>query len=719
MPELDLSLALPLFMPLLAAIIAAALSFAAYRSPVPPVSTPWRVILGVLRWSALMLVFLLIGEPLLSVVHRTHQPPGVAVLVDNSRSMTLTDGAGSRADAERRVLASTELRAVAGGASASWLLFDNRVRDIGTWSADSLTLTGDRTDIAGAFRALRERSSADNVRAVILVTDGNATTPENPVYDAEALAVPVFTVGVGDTAEQRDLAVRSVTTNAVAYAGTRVPVNVIVHSSGYGGERVEVTLDHRGRPADRATISVDAGTREYRVTLFMAPDSAGVHRSTVSVSRLEGEVTHKNNTSVVFTRVLSGKLKILLVAGSPGQDLAFLRHSLEADPNFDVTTRVQMPDGFREGHLTPELFTSSDCVILTGFPTAMTKDADLQMLLREDVQRKPFFVLLGRTVDHERLRRLNPLLPFIVESVLPNELQVFMSVPETRRMHPVVRFRSAGEMDDWSSLPPVFRLQGNFRSKPESDVLGVVRLQTATLNEPLLVVRRIAGRKSAAFLGYGIWRWKMLAPLDGTAAQRADEFLGNAIRWLTSIEDERRIRVRPVRESFSAFEPVEFSGQVYDDSMEPLSEADITVVIEGPDGRTTTGLVPLGSGQYAGSAEILPPGEYTFAASVNMGTQRLGEDRGSFSVGGLNAEFLETRMNRSLLEHLAFRTGGAYYDGRDLSGLAARIRSVPDFVPRERVERTETELWNSAWTLGLAVCLLACEWFFRKRLGML
>ena len=270
-----------------------------------------------------------------------------------------------------------------------------------------------------------------------------------------------------------------------------------------------------------------------------------------------------------------------------------------------------------------------------------------------------------------------------------------------------------------SSLPPVFRLQGNFRSKPESDVLGVVRLQTATLNEPLLVVRRIAGRKSAAFLGYGIWRWKMLAPLDGTAAQRADEFLGNAIRWLTSIEDERRIRVRPVRESFSAFEPVEFSGQVYDDSMEPLSEADITVVIEGPNGRTTTGLVPLGSGQYAGSAEILPPGEYTFAASVNMGTQRLGEDRGSLSVGGLNAEFIETRMNRSLLEHLAFRTGGAYYDGRDLSGLAARIRTVPDFVPRERVERTETELWNSAWTLGLAVCLLACEWFFRKRLGML
>ena len=52
---------------------------------------------------------------------------------------------------------------------------------------------------------MQQNSAASNLQAVVLITDGNSTTGMNPLYEAQELAVPVFTVGVGDTTDQKDL----------------------------------------------------------------------------------------------------------------------------------------------------------------------------------------------------------------------------------------------------------------------------------------------------------------------------------------------------------------------------------------------------------------------------------------------------------------------------------------------------------------------------------
>ena len=67
--------------------------------------------------------------------------------------------------------------------------------------------------------------------------------------------------------------------------------------------------------------------------------------------------------------------------------------------------------------------------------------------------------------------RWNPLLPFSVENAAPGELQVFAAVPEAQQNNPILKIsNTVNTVELWSKLPPVFRQQGNFRSKVESEV---------------------------------------------------------------------------------------------------------------------------------------------------------------------------------------------------------------------------------------------------------
>ncbi|MCU0453491.1 MAG: VWA domain-containing protein [Bacteroidetes bacterium] len=718
MSSVDLALSYHTLFAFLGLVVAFAIAWWSYRFPVPPQPPAWKRTFIGLRAIALWLIILLIGQPVLSRIDRSVVPPLVEVLVDDSQSLTLADAQGDRRVILKRTLGDRAFVAFDSDAEVRWSTFAERRRPIERWSPDSLTFRGERTDLAGAFGDLRTTDPVRRPAAVILLTDGNSTTNENPVYEAQALGAPVFAIGIGDTNEPRDLRVSQVVSNATAYAGTSVPVHVSLHSSGAGEETVDVTLEHRGRVADRTTVVLDAGARDRRLTLRFMPDSAGWHRSIVRVSSLRGEITTLNNSASFLTNVLSDKRRILIVSASPNQDAAFIRRSLSTDSSLTVVLRTGAPGGgFLEGPLSPEDLRRADLVILVGIPDARTSDDVIRLIARDEFAPTPLWYLLQRTTDLARLGPLAQRLPVSIEAVANTELSAFFSVPASRRLHPILR--SANGADPWLSLPPMFRPAGSFLPRPGAEVLAYVRLGNKDLTDPLLIVRRDEGRRSAMLAGYGLWRWKLLAPAGSGSADLADDFVNRMVRWLTAAEDERRVRVQPDREVFSSVEPPSFTAQVYDESLQPVSDADIEVTARGSDGVVSTILSPLGSGQYVGSLPSLAPGDYVTTAVVRAGGAVLGEDRGRFSVGGINVEFVETSLNRTLLEGLAARTGGAYFPAGDLSGLAERVRAAPAFRETELVRRSDLDLWSHPWTLVIVVLLLSLEWFFRKRSGML
>jgi hypothetical protein len=290
---------------------------------------------------------------------------------------------------------------------------------------------------------------------------------------------------------------------------------------------------------------------------------------------------------------------------------------------------------------------------------------------------------------------------------------------EAEKLNPLVTFDRVDGAETWKHLPPLLRTLVLFKARPESRTLIMARGDNTQATDPLVLIRSIGKQKSLSVTAYGLWRWRLLVQGDPQTEGFLATFLSGAIKWLTSPEDSRPVRVEPTKELFVRGEPVEFTGQVYDQKSSPVDDARVTVTLERRDGSTATRLRSLGNGRYEGKLEGLAEGEYRFTATAEAGGRTIGGDAGTFSIGGVSLEMQDTRANFALLRLLASRTGGRFLRPSGIDALDSLLAGEPWFVAQEIRSTKDYELWNWQYLLAAIVLLLATEWVVRRRAGML
>lgn len=717
MPHVELLLSTSGLFLFLAAAVAIILSILTYHRTVPPISRGTRYLLICLRALALFFLLLLILEPILRLVREESKPPTVAILVDNSKSMSLTDRMGDRSEVVRALLRSEGIQKLSKLGRLVFFRFSSELSVLPT--PDSLQFNGDVTDISAALEKIQRKNEEENIQSIILVTDGNHNLGDNPLREVDHFEVPIYTVGIGDSSEQKDVLITKVVTNEIAYAESRIPMDITIKSSGFSGERVEVSLLEEGKTIAQQFLTLKEGTWEYPVKFYFEPREEGTKRYTVNVSRLEGELTAANNVRTVFVKVLKSKMKVLLIAGAPSTDVAFIRRALTEDKNVDLKALVQKSaTEFYEGDFSPPMVTDADCIVLVGFPIANSGEEILRASQTGIQQQgKPLLIVLSRNIDGAKLHILDSNLPFTVSPGSSGEISVFVQVPEKERMHPLVNLNGSPNL--WEGLPPIYMTGTTFRAKPEAEILALAKVQGILLNEPLLLSRSVAGEKSVAILGYGIWRWKLLTQTSDPSKDVLQLFMSNAIRWLTTREESKPVKISSTKEVFTGGEPVEFTAQVYDRTYRPIDAAEVKIAVTKGSETSETILTPIGSGRYEGKLEGLGEGEYRLSGTVSLGGERLGEDKGKFSVGAREIEFQQTQMNKPLLEQLAYRSGGKYFDPQSIARLPEELERNTKLIPKEITRASEFELWSLPTILILIILLFGVEWFFRKQAGLL
>jgi hypothetical protein len=724
MPDIELGFSTSALVVIVLVVTAVVLAVLFYRYTLPPVSRGTRVLLSMLRSLSLSLLLLLLCEPLLRTILSHVEPPAVAVLIDNSRSMSITDRSGKRSDELRALLRSGALR---GPGNNLYFSFGTTLRETSLEALnrnlpdDSLFAEEESTNMAAALDGIGKLREERNIRATVLVSDGVYTEGINPIYPAEALGVPVYTLGIGDSLEQQDVVLIRVAANTLVYAGTEAPVEVTVRSSGYGGERAEVTLSDGRSILQRSPLALEQGTREYTIRLSYVPRGEGTQKYIVRVSPLPGELTTDNNQRVFFAKVLKSKLRVTIIAGAPSPDVSILKQTLNEDQNLSARSFTQRASGgFYEGDLTASVLDSTDCIMTIGFPSATTTPATLAMV-RQSVESSsmPWFFVWGQEIREQLLTGLLPLLPFTTDAVLPAVQYVFPEPLQDQATHPVLACGDPTRIDRWRKLPPIFRTETDFRAKKDATVLAVSRIHNVITQDPLILFRRVNRQKTLAVTGYGLWRWRLMAQGSADTDDMLALFLSNSIRWLTTREDDRPVRIAPGKEIFFQGEPVTFSGQVYDAGAKPISDAMLTVRVKGGDRDFDVLLQPSGNGLYDGSLEGLPSGDYTFTGTAQADGTDVGSDRGKFVVGERNLEFQDTRMNPGLLRQIALRSGGTFFTPANFPGMSDVLQSQSSYAAKVVREQQERELWNWWYMLAAIIVLLGVEWFLRKKNGML
>jgi hypothetical protein len=707
--KVDLSFSFSTIFFFIGLIVLAAYSFYVYRFTLPPVSKTKKLILILLRSLALVLLLFIFFEPVLTLTKKNILTPLNLFFFDNSKSITIDDGT-NRIEKIKNLIELTKSASING--NKQYYSFGSTVNLIDEDSLSTIKFSETVTDFSKIFSNINQ--TENNIASLTIISDGVITEGSTPIYSAEKLGIPVFTVGIGDSTKKNDVEIKNVINNEFIYAETPTTILATVLNKGYSGKASQISLYENSQLIEQKSLVLDqSGVNS--VSFNYTPKQSGEKKLTLRISNQDGESTFLNNQKVFYINVLSNKINVLLLAGSPSADLTFIKNSLSTDQNLKVNTLTQISAGtFLEQNPQAKL-DSADIIYLIEFPTSITSE-DLVTRLSNKLENRntPFFLLLSGEVDLKKLNRISGLLPFTIQLIDKNYLQVQPDIQLSELSNPVLQNNL---ITDWNNLPPISQPIVSLTLKPESKLLAKVRINNQPRNNPLIVSRSFGSKRSLAVVGKDIWKWKLqTATKDLTLF---DNFIFSSARWLNAPDDQKKVRIKTSKKIYSSDELVEFSAQVYDESFNPVNEAEVKLQINTRDFKEELNLTYVGGGLYKGSFSSTKNGDYVFNGTATINGKSLGEDKGTFNVGDIEIEMIDSRMNYEFLNLLSTQTNGKYFDPDQYEMLLKYLSGLNETSTKEKLVTSEIRLWSDEWLLIIVILLFATEWFVRKRAGML
>lgn len=704
---------------LLCALLAAGLTALLYWRRVPD-TAPWLTwALRGLRFTALFILLVLFLEPLWTAISEERQPPIVAVVVDDSESMTAhADSLFVRNELLGRLESLREEVQNAEGRVQNFRFSNALAAD------NKASFQGTGTDLSTALRTLRDRFANQNLAGVVLVSDGIATAGANPAYLADELPFPVFTALVGDTTPRTDLAIAAVLHNELSHVNAQAPVQVKLRATALPAGSVTVRITENGTEVARQVVQLPAGRlTEAETTLYLTLKTGGLKAFAVHVDERPGERTYRNNHRVFYLNVLETKLNVNLLAGGPHPDLAAFYQVFGRDTRYTYKPFVRRDEN--QLYVAPSAtdIAQTDLFILHDFPAS--------------VNDRPLMEQIDAAVENRNAAVVLVVGPRLKWSLIPQRLQERLAVRPNRyqtttdeatpvlapgyKSHPSFRFPDAGAFAAWlQSAPPLLRNASSWALQPNAQALATSQIKSIALDYPLLALRDADGRKNLVVLGPNLWRWRVHAFTETGTFDYFDTWWHDLAEWLTVQADKRRFKVYPTQWLFSNDAPALLKGEVYDETYRSIPDADVRVRLTGPDDQTTQYVLrEAAPGAYQLALPNLAEGVYRYTAVGTKESKQLGTDAGEFRVGRPTVEFADLQARADVLQQLAARTEGAYQPAKNLPVLTQAILESPTLAPLVSQRRRTTGLHELLWPILLVLGCLSAEWVLRKRNGLL
>jgi len=720
----------------LAVAFAALLAWTLWRRP----PARRRRLLLALRLAAAAALALLLFRPELVWVGRRPVRGQVAILLDASSSMTISDVAGpsagrsapsgvagvSRAAALRQAFLSSA--DVFGLLAERFVVrpyaFGSHLRPVGTLAPEP---ADGRTDPGEALAELADRSTSSLV-AVVLIGDGVANreacaAPADAAARLRARGVRVHTVSVGSpepSDRAADVAVRDLRAPVRVFVGNRAEVRARVAAIGLEGRRADLVLKVNGRVVEPRTLTFDSPAVVREVVFTPRLDEAGLARISLEAEPVPspgraaaGDLVASNNLAETIVRVDEGGLRVLYLDGSLRPEGKYLARALADAPELDLERRLLV---HADGAPSPDDLDRFEVVLLGDLAADALPSVLVQRLADRVRQGRLGLVALGGLeafgAGGWARTSLAPLLPFAVrdtDAQVPGKLQ-FLPTPEGRRHFILSRDGAEAQgrqgdqgFESLGLLPPLSGASAVGPLQPDAALLAA-----AADGTPLLAVRDNGTFRSASLTADSTWLW-VLSSADPEGPARHADLWRRLVLWAAR-RDERPgadLAVLTDRTRYllaDADRPADVEVRVYARG----AEAPPRVRATAPDGRTED--VPLA-----------PVGENEWRAVLRAGaagTWRLRAEAGSLAA---DAEFLielqDFELAALLADHEALRAlaeaGGGTFSPLDRLGPLLRELAAGGAEVSEPAER-RAPLASGRIYLALVLALLSADWLLRR-----
>lgn len=738
-----------LWLILLLAILLAVFIYFVYVRPRLRVGKRTTVILALLRAMLIVLVMFMLLKPVVVVSSVVPRSSYVALAIDDSLSMKLQDtpGRALRLDYAKQMLLAPQSR---GKNSFVGRLEEKFKTNLYGFSGELVSVSdgsnlygeGRTSDIAGALDEIAKRSSGMPLSAIVLATDGASNVPRDlsaTLRELRARDVPVFTVGVGDTARPLDAELTRMNLPRRVLVGSRATIEAFVSLSGYGATKVLMSVREDGRAIKTEEFTL-RGNDTQAVSLEIIPSTPGFRRYTVEITPLEGEVTVENNKQEALVEVIEGPLRILHVEGEPRWELGKIRESLAPNEKNVALVSLQRTGEnkfYRQG-------INGQQELVSGFPKTEEELFTYHGLVIGSVEAGFFTIDQMRSIEAFVARRgggllalggrlsfdggkykgtlLADLLPLTLEGRNVEVAESFIPVYKPQltaagTAHPITRLNEdrAVSQKTWNEIPPISVSESIKTLKPGATLLlEAKRAGASSPPVPLLAQQRYGRGQTLAFTASDTWRWRMRMDSKSTAHET---FWRQLLRYVVS-GTPSQIEVGAERDVYVMDDTVRVVADIRDKHYNAVNDARVTARITKPSGAvldlplkfTSINDANVYNGEFKAD-ELGQHGIELVGASASIGQVSA---KANVLVSDLNREFYSAAQNSDLLKRIAAETGGKYYQLNDLQSL------LDDLTYRKTPysERVTKDLWDMPINFLLIIGLLSAEWFLRKREGL-
>ncbi|TVQ31032.1 MAG: hypothetical protein EA376_10625 [Phycisphaeraceae bacterium] len=701
---------------------------------------------------------LLLGPSLPAPAQDSESRPALAILVDRSRSMCITDEivdgrTASRFDALRASwLDPHTIERL--GRSAEIRLF-GVAEELARAQLHDLTAE----DPAGLQSRLGDSVNrvirAGGVSDVLLLTDGADTdhTSDDWIRSAAERAISagvrIHTVVAGAVGRPDDVALSASIDDPVVSEGASTTLRLRISQSGFDGALARVTVTNASDPGaapvfdERITLTE---SRELLIPITPRSDHADPDDAlplieyTARIEPLPGEVDERNNQASVFVRIARGGIRVLVLENEPYWDTTHFIGAMRADPQVDLTTVIGLgaareriaryaPEHLRGAVETPtsaplderELF-DFDIIALGRGVERWLHGEHAELLRRFVIERGGSVIFLrgaptrAQSDEAASLRRvLADISPVEWGDGVLDDVRLGASPGEAPPG--LLDFDALGPIETLlEDLPGM--IAGSRIERERSMAAVWLRQRPEGANDaedpaPAAVAHMQAGRgRTLAVLTDGLWRWSFLPThlRDYSSVYRL--FWGRSVRWLVSGAEFQpgqsvAIDVDP---------PGAHPGQRIAISVRTRYHTDDNfierLVVREPSGRERS-LAPAraDAGAQVFNASFIPEEsgvhEIIAATPTEVRTTR-------FNVREDRRELLDTAARPEALEELATRTGGMFLP---LDGAAALMQRLDAATKSMSDRREPVPAWDRWWVFALLIGGLGAEWMWRRWRG--
>jgi len=656
-----------------------------FKNPYDSLSILWKKILLVTRSITFFLLFFLLLSPFIEKNKKIIYPPEIITLIDNSQSIKVDPLYTSIQPTIQEFFNKYSKNIIFDNYS-----FSDKIQNNLTFSFD-----GKATNLYDALQlALRQANEKENIKAILLFTDGINTQNNDPHLLFNQMKVPIYTIGLGDTTVHTDLIVSKIECNDKIPIGSTFPIEVVLNAKQAKGKssKLQIFLDNELIYNEIININYDNFSKI--ITLQSKANNEGLHRIKVIWDRIDDEKNIINNSVIKTIEIIKQKYKIGILSCSTHPDIGAINRALSGI----LLNEVQL---IRPGK--DQIPNDLDVLIIYQLNGNCLSKQNMEQL---KTSHTPIWLFIGTQTQIPLTTLFVPWLGNLVNSsYIESQVKVNEQFPYFQLSYDEINF--------FENAPPIMTLYPRNIVSNKFPIIFYQKIGNAISNNPVMFFYQLNNKNIAVFIGEGIWRWRVDALKNNSNV--FDLWVAKIINYLLSTSNKDRFRI--ITESiYQSTEAINIQAELLNQSGELINYPDIEITINSNKGFRGKYYFSRTGNAYTLSLGQLPPDTYTYSATALLKDNPL-TTKGTFAVEQSDIEMQNLTADHDLLKQISKFSGGRFFTFTDLDSLDKILQSEQINQTYYTIEKTTIPLIQSWVYLIIIIALLSFEWFIRKYMG--